>query len=167
MTIFSEPKFYSILAACFPGLGSCRNPEGPHILPREPQLTIPGRNVVNAVCAYLLLDMFMRCEGQCHVQQTQVDRRPSTVREVARLAGVSVATVSRVINGASNVTFSTKASVMTAISELDYAPNESAAELARSRGGVPKARGLPVSAWPVHKRIGSFGKTTVKGDENH
>jgi len=65
----------------------------------------------------------------------QKNLRPSTVKDVARLAGVSTASVSRVVNGAANVSCITKAKVFAAISRLKYSPNAYAAELGRA-GGV-------------------------------
>lgn len=47
----------------------------------------------------------------------------ATIKDVAKLAGVSVATVSRVINGEENVLPKTKARVDDAIEKLSYAPN--------------------------------------------
>lgn len=47
----------------------------------------------------------------------------ATIKDVAKLAGVSVATVSRVINNADNVQAETKLRVETAIKELHYSPN--------------------------------------------
>jgi LacI family transcriptional regulator len=61
-----------------------------------------------------------------------------TIRDVAKLACVSTATVSRVINGMSSVSSSKRAMVLTAISELQYRPNASAAELGRGGGGIPR-----------------------------
>jgi LacI family transcriptional regulator len=49
------------------------------------------------------------------------------VKDIAGLAGVSVATVSRVVNGADNVTTETKTRVLTAVSQLQYRPNVCAA----------------------------------------
>jgi DNA-binding LacI/PurR family transcriptional regulator len=73
-------------------------------------------------------------------QQSEMDARPCTVKDVAQLAGVSVATVSRVVNGATNVSLPTKDKVLTAISRLQYCPNTSAAELGRAGSGIPKIR---------------------------
>ena len=53
-----------------------------------------------------------------------------TVQDVAREAGVSAMTVSRVINGGQNVRESTRASVMEAIERLNYSPNAAARMLA-------------------------------------
>ena len=53
-----------------------------------------------------------------------------TIHDVARHAGVSPMTVSRVINGEKNVRDSTRAAVNSAIRELNYAPNPAARSLA-------------------------------------
>ncbi len=47
----------------------------------------------------------------------------SSIRDVAKLAGVSVATVSHVINGTRFVSDATREKVMAAIDELQYSPN--------------------------------------------
>lgn len=57
----------------------------------------------------------------------------ATVFDVASLAGVSIKTVSRVVNSEPHVRPSTKARVDRAITELDYQPDESAQILARHR----------------------------------
>jgi LacI family transcriptional regulator len=57
----------------------------------------------------------------------------ATVFDVASLAGVSIKTVSRVVNSEPHVRPSTKARVDRAITELDYHPDESAQILARQR----------------------------------
>lgn len=53
-----------------------------------------------------------------------------TIEDVARIAGVSAMTVSRVINGEKNVRDTTRASVQEAISRLNYSPNSAARSLA-------------------------------------
>ncbi|NGO47702.1 LacI family DNA-binding transcriptional regulator [Streptomyces ureilyticus] len=53
-----------------------------------------------------------------------------TIRDVARAAGVSYQTVSRVINGNERVAEATRRRVQTAIGELGYRPNRAARELA-------------------------------------
>lgn len=60
---------------------------------------------------------------------------PSTpgMRDVARLAGVSHQTVSRVINGHPNISPQTRRRVMDAIAALDYRPNAAARALAEGR----------------------------------
>ena len=57
-------------------------------------------------------------------------RGSATIEDVARAAGVSAMTVSRVINAKRNVRDSTRASVLRAIEELNYAPNTAARTLA-------------------------------------
>ena len=69
-----------------------------------------------------------------------------TVKDVARLAGVSTATVSRVTNGASNVSGNARTKVLAAISKLKYYPNAHAAELGRANAGIRRNRGIHVSA---------------------
>lgn len=72
----------------------------------------------------------------------EMNGRPSTVRDVARLARVSVATVSRVLNVSRNVSCETRTRVLSAISELRYSPNMHASELARVKGGVQRKLGI-------------------------
>jgi LacI family transcriptional regulator len=64
--------------------------------------------------------------------------RPSrpTMREVAALAGVSLKTVSRVINSEPGVSMATLALVERAITQLDYRPNLSASSLRRADGNT-------------------------------
>jgi LacI family transcriptional regulator len=53
-----------------------------------------------------------------------------TVQDVAREAGVSAMTVSRVVNGGENVRASTRTAVLQAIEKLNYTPNTAARSLA-------------------------------------
>ncbi|MFI3213682.1 MAG: extracellular solute-binding protein [Eubacteriales bacterium] len=59
-----------------------------------------------------------------------------TIKDVAKKAGVSTATVSCCLSNAKNVRPSTKEKVMTAIAELKYIPNTSARNLKSSTGNV-------------------------------
>jgi LacI family transcriptional regulator len=61
--------------------------------------------------------------------------RPS-IRDVARKAGVSASTVSRVLNARPDVAPATRERVLQAIAELDYHPNAQAVGLSRRRTGV-------------------------------
>jgi LacI family transcriptional regulator len=56
-----------------------------------------------------------------------------TINDVARLAGVSTVTVSRVINGAGSVKLETRTRVQQAIEELHYLPNVAARSLRSKR----------------------------------
>ncbi|RLK52905.1 DUF6807 family protein [Microbacterium telephonicum] len=59
--------------------------------------------------------------------------RPITMAQVARHAGVSQASVSRVLNGVSTVDPAIVAKVNRAVAELDYSPSETARSLVRGR----------------------------------
>lgn len=64
---------------------------------------------------------------------TKLGARAATIADVARVAGVSIKTVSRVTNNEPNVRDSTRAKVLRAVDELDYRPNASARSLASRR----------------------------------
>src|ERR1700738_4670753 len=77
-----------------------------------------------------------------------------TVRDIARLAGVSVATVSRVTSGRATVSPKSKRRVQAAISELQYIPNTHAAMLASSRlSGLRKTQPESASSSPEQSLI--------------
>jgi LacI family transcriptional regulator len=59
--------------------------------------------------------------------------KTSTIREVAKLSGVSVSTVSRVFNGYGDVSAATKERVLETARSLDYAPSAAARTLVRQR----------------------------------
>jgi LacI family transcriptional regulator len=63
-------------------------------------------------------------------------RDKPSVYEVARLAGVSTATVSRVLAGHQRVLPGTRDKVLTAVTELGYVPSGAAKDLAARRTGV-------------------------------
>jgi LacI family transcriptional regulator len=69
-----------------------------------------------------------------------------TLKDVAKQAGVSFKTVSRVINHEPNISPETFEKVNKAIAELNYVPNSAARSLSR---GKAMAIGL-VSGWPVN-----------------
>lgn len=60
----------------------------------------------------------------------------STINDVARLAGVSIKTVSRVINDEAHVTPETRARVQAAIRTLGYAPNIAARRLVQQKAST-------------------------------
>ena len=55
-----------------------------------------------------------------------------TIVDVARLSGVGVSTVSRVINGHIDVSAKTREKVLSVIKETGYVPNDSARNLKRT-----------------------------------
>ena len=63
----------------------------------------------------------------------QTDNRIPTLEDVAALAGVSTATVSRCLNASARVAEPTRERVMVAVRELGYAPNFGARALAAKR----------------------------------
>jgi DNA-binding LacI/PurR family transcriptional regulator len=66
-----------------------------------------------------------------------VDRvRAPNIRDVARLAGVSYQTVSRVLNDSPNIRSATRDRVLAAIDELGYRPNQAARTLVTSRSRI-------------------------------
>lgn len=89
-----------------------------------------------------------------------------TLQDVARLAGVSRATVSRVINGGALVSAETAEAVTAAVRELGYQPNHAARMLVTRRSGVVavlvpetdlRVFSDPYFASTYHGVISSFG----------
>ncbi|PLS78909.1 MAG: transcriptional regulator [Chloroflexi bacterium] len=76
-----------------------------------------------------------------------------TIKDIARQAGVSPSTVSRVLNSTKPVAVDKRALVLAAVEELQYRPNEMARGLARGRsmtvGVVVQDIGSPFFAWIV------------------
>lgn len=68
---------------------------------------------------------------------------PPTIQDVAQAAGVSIGTVSRVLNGRPGVKASTKTAVVAAVTRLEYRPDTAARQLS---GGRTKRIGFHVSA---------------------
>lgn len=69
-------------------------------------------------------------------EMRQVRRSMASIRDVAQRAGVGVGTVSRVLNGNGYVAEDTRKKIETAISELEYTPNELARNLFRNKTGL-------------------------------
>lgn len=88
-----------------------------------------------------------------------------TVRDIARLAGVSTATVSRVVNGSGTVSRKTRMNVLAAVSRLQYCPSDHAAELGRQNGGIPRKRTVSVSTSPA--TAAAFGRQSTAGQLRH
>ena len=60
----------------------------------------------------------------------------ATLKDVASLAGVTVTTVSRMMNGRCNVSPATRAKIEDAMKELGYHPNELARGLAKKTSNI-------------------------------
>lgn len=82
----------------------------------------------------------------------------STIQDVAKAAGVSVATVSRVLNKSSSVAEKTREAVLDAIKQLNYRPNLLGRNLRRTETRLILAL-LPTIANPFYSRV-------VKGIED-
>src|ERR1700733_7523492 len=72
-----------------------------------------------------------------------IDRQRVTIRQIADLAGVSIATVSRVVNGRGDVSDETRELVQRIVREHGYSVNRTARGLSAGRTGfvgvtVPK-----------------------------
>lgn len=67
---------------------------------------------------------------------TVVDGRPMNIQDVARVAGVSAATVSRVLNGRDSVDAEMAARVRQAVAETGYVPNSNGRALRRQVSDV-------------------------------
>ena len=73
----------------------------------------------------------------------QIDRRPdqkfrgrATIRDIADLAGVSIATVSRVLNDRPDVAPGTRETVMQVVREHGFSTNRGARALSSGRTGI-------------------------------
>ncbi len=67
------------------------------------------------------------------LKEKKMDKQTITIYDVAREAGVSMATVSRVVNGNPNVKPTTRKKVLDVIDRLDYRPNAVARGLASKK----------------------------------
>lgn len=79
----------------------------------------------------------------------------ATMKDVAELAGVSIKTVSNLLNDYPYMTAETKAKVEKAMAELDYRPNIAARNLRRGRTGVI-ALALPTLSSPYFAEIANL-----------
>ncbi|MBA2721137.1 MAG: LacI family DNA-binding transcriptional regulator [Chloroflexi bacterium] len=74
-------------------------------------------------------------EDRVTIADPQARPRGATLEEVAKVAGVSRATVSRVVNGSPRVSGEVRRSVETAVTQLGYVPNRAARSLVTRRSG--------------------------------
>jgi len=65
----------------------------------------------------------------------EVIPKSHTIKDIAELAGVSIATVSRVVNGSARVSDEKRTRILALISDSHYCPNAHAVELVRGRHG--------------------------------
>ncbi|HYX45416.1 MAG TPA: ROK family protein [Sphingomicrobium sp.] len=91
-------------------------------------------------------------------KSTRRRRGATTIEDVSRAAGVSPMTVSRVINGSTNVRESTRSSVLKIIERLNYSPNSAARSLAAGQPSFAEPDG-------VDRRSGSASGSTYAGVE--
>ena len=96
----------------------------------------------------------------------------ATIFDVAKLAGVSIKTVSRVVNHEPNVRESTKERVDEAIAELSYRPDQSARNLASHRSHLiglvyddPSMYELPSSDYIIRMQQGALKVCQSSGAE--
>ena len=88
-------------------------------------------------------------------------RRTPVMADVARLAGVSHQTVSRVVNGQTNLRPATRDRVLEAIRQLGYRPNTAARSLVSGRSGTIGVIGSKSGFWgpsTVHRAIQAAGR---------
>ena len=102
---------------------------------------IPGEKSGNSkqICQcnrfhYLLANS--KSQVQINIRERQEGaelRKVGRIRDVAKEAGLSIATVSRVVNGTTNVSPETRARVLNACKKLDYVPNPAARALSTNK----------------------------------
>ncbi|MEV7990559.1 LacI family DNA-binding transcriptional regulator [Streptomyces sp. NPDC086077] len=95
-----------------------------------------------------------QAQGACR-GAVEVMRVGASLKDVAALAGVSVKTVSNVVNGYTYVTPQTREKVERALDQLDYRPNLSARNLRQGRTGVI-ALALPELDAPYFAELSRF-----------
>jgi len=101
-------------------------------------------------------------------ERNQMQR--ATIHDVAALAGVSIKTVSRVVNRERNVRDATREKVERAIAELNYQPNLSAQNLASQRARVialiyddPSFYEIPSAGYIIRMQAGALSACRAAG----
>ncbi|MBQ8395263.1 MAG: LacI family DNA-binding transcriptional regulator [Clostridia bacterium] len=79
----------------------------------------------------------------------------TTIKDVAKKAGVGVGTVSRVLNGGQSVNKNTQQRVLDAIEELHFVPNKMASRLRKDENGII-ALLIPVVNHPFFAKLAYF-----------
>ena len=79
----------------------------------------------------------------------------ATIADVAKMAGVGVGTVSRVLNGGKSVNENTKNAVLKAMDLLNYTPNSMAKRLREQKSGII-ALMIPVVSHPFFAQFAEY-----------
>lgn len=87
-----------------------------------------------------------------------------SIRDVARETGLSIATVSRVMNGARNVTPDTRERVLRACAKLDYVPNPAARALSTRRSRTVAAIIPTIDHSVFAKYVSAIERTLAQHD---
>lgn len=87
-----------------------------------------------------------------------------TMKEVAKLAGVSVATVSHVINGTKHITKETKDRVLQAIQQVNYTPNPMARSLRQGKTNLIGILAEDIRCGPSAEILGGIS-SYLRGSE--
>jgi len=98
---------------------------------RRPPLTLPARGRLRPSAL-----TFVSPQSRDRVNDTVAHRKRTTIREVAELAGVSMATVSRVVNSNGYVSAGTREVVERVVRDHRYSANRSARGLSAGRSGL-------------------------------
>jgi LacI family transcriptional regulator len=108
----------------------------------------------------------MEQTGERLMRKTGRRRSSVTIMEVARHAGVSPMTVSRVVNGGKYVREDTRKAVLEAVKELKYAPNPAARSLAGARGErLGLLYGNPSAAYLSEFLLGALDESSRSGTQ--
>ena len=104
--------------------------------------------------------------GNLHTQRAKLEKtymRKATINDVAKLAGVSMKTVSRVVNNEPNVRDLTRDKVSKAVAELNYRPLQSARDLASNHTHLivlvyddPSAYDIPSAGYIIKMQQGAL-----------
>lgn len=87
----------------------------------------------------------------------------ATLKDIAKSAGVSESTVSKVLNGYSEIPFATKDRVLSIAKHMNYFPNKSAVELSK---GKRRYIGLIVRNFSLDPGIGEYTYRLISGIHN-
>lgn len=88
-----------------------------------------------------------------------------TIKDVAKLAGVSFKTVSRVVNGETNVSEQVRDKVQHCITQLNYQPNRSAQVMRRAPRSLAFVYDNPNSHYVIEMQNGILSECRKKGFE--